>query len=189
MTEKYLLFSLEDEKTKKIAEILSSPICKKILDLLSEKELTEKEISLQLKIPLNTAEYNLKKLIDVKLVESVSHFWSIKGKRMPAYKISNKKILISPKSKKTIPLVLTAILAGFASIGLRSLTFSKNAIPERLPEALNSISSDLSIKATMASQSSSLIANNSIIWFICGVIIFIAVYFLTKYFIKKLKGG
>ncbi len=63
MTEKYLLFALDDEKSKKLGEVISNTTCKKIANFLAEKESSENDISKELKIPINTVEYNLKKLI------------------------------------------------------------------------------------------------------------------------------
>jgi DNA-binding transcriptional ArsR family regulator len=113
MTEKFLMFSLNDEKSKKLGEVISNPSCKKIIDLLSEKKLSEGDIAKELKIPMNTVEYNLKNLLEAGIVETAKdHFWSVKGKKIPIYKIANKIIIISPKKtivsklKGIIPVVL-----------------------------------------------------------------------------------
>jgi predicted transcriptional regulator len=96
MSEKYILLSMEDEKLKKVSEILSNKTCKKILDFMAdEKSVSETDISKKLEIPLNTVEYNLKKLVGVQLVEKTSEFfWSKKGKKITIYQISNKSIII-----------------------------------------------------------------------------------------------
>ncbi len=99
MAEKYVLVSLKDEQAGKIADALSNKSCKKILDLLTEKEASETEIARQLNMPLNTADYNVKKLIKAGLIEEKRYLWSVKGKRIPIYKISNKHLIISPKKK------------------------------------------------------------------------------------------
>ena len=81
--EKYVLVSLGDERAKEIAEAIGNKTSKKILDLLSDKEMSESEISRELKIPLNTADYNVKKLVKAGLIEEKKHFFSSKGKRIP----------------------------------------------------------------------------------------------------------
>ena len=65
----FLLISLDDEKSKSIAEVLSSKICKEIINLLAQNELSEKDISERLNSPINTIEYNLKKLLKAELIE------------------------------------------------------------------------------------------------------------------------
>lgn len=110
MEKKFILLSLDDEKSKKLADVLGNKTCKRIIDFLAdEKEASEKDIADSLKMPLNTLEYNLKKLIDAQLVEKTKNFfWSSRGKKIPTYKISNKSIVISPKN--TISSKLKSIL-------------------------------------------------------------------------------
>ena len=125
--DKFILMGLDDERSRDIADVLSNSTCKKIIDYLSEiKEASEKDISDALEIPLNTAEYNLNKLIKAGLVEKAKNFfWSVKGRKIGMYRLAKKHIVISPKStrvnmvqlKSVIPVVLIAaiivIIAGF----------------------------------------------------------------------------
>ena len=98
-SDKFLLISLEDEKSKAVAEVLSSKTCKKIISFLAEtKEASEKDLSEKLGIPMNTAEYNLKKLVSSGFVQKRNNFfWSKKGKKIAMYELSNKSIVISHK--------------------------------------------------------------------------------------------
>jgi len=128
MTDKFLMFSLDDEKSKKLGHIISNPTCKKIIDILAEKKLSETDIANELKIPVNTVEYNLKKLLEAGIIEKAKdHFWSVKGKKIPIYQIANKLIVISPKKsfssklKNIFPVViisgiLTSIIAEYYRI-------------------------------------------------------------------------
>ncbi len=125
MTEKYLLFALDDEKSKKLGEVISNTTCKKIANFLAEKESSENDISKELKIPINTVEYNLKKLLAAGVIEkSKNYFWSKKGKKIDIYKVANKLIVISPKKtnvysklKGIIPVILiSAIATAFIAI-------------------------------------------------------------------------
>jgi len=119
MDSKYLMISFDDARLKSISETLGNPSCKKILNLLAEKQLGETEISRELAMPLNTVGYNVKKLIEAGLIEKAEHFWSIKGKKMPVYKISNKSIVISPK--KTIASKIGGILPAVLITGIVAL--------------------------------------------------------------------
>ena len=99
MTEKQLMIDLDDPRAGRIAEVLGSKTCKQILGILAEKELSESEISSELKLPLNTIDYNVKKLVESGLIEETKGFlWSSKGKRVLRYKIARKRIVISPKT-------------------------------------------------------------------------------------------
>ncbi len=106
------MVDLDDEKSKYLSEVLTNDTCKKILLLMSEiDEVTETDISKSLNIPLNTVNYNMKKLLGSNLVEeSEKRLWSQKGKKIRIYRISNKSILISPKSKSRMNKVLTSII-------------------------------------------------------------------------------
>ncbi len=114
MVDNYISIDLNDSRTKNIAEIIGNKTCKKILNLLAEKELNESEIADELNIPLNSVDYNIKKLIKSGLIESSKHKWSVKGKRMPSYKVSDKKIVISPKRNFSSVLLIPALLVGGA---------------------------------------------------------------------------
>ncbi|MBM3232066.1 helix-turn-helix domain-containing protein [Candidatus Pacearchaeota archaeon] len=119
--DKSISIDLGDPRTGLVAEALSNKTCVKILDLLSNEELTASDISSKLGIPLNTTGYNLEKLIKAGLVEKSSNFfWSVKGKKTPVYKVANKKIVISPKRmfSKVLPFFLVAGVLAILSISL-----------------------------------------------------------------------
>jgi uncharacterized secreted protein with C-terminal beta-propeller domain len=117
--DKFILMGLDDERAGNIAEALKNPTCKKILNFLGDiKEASEKDISDSLKMPINTIEYNLNKLIKSGLVEKTKKFfWSVKGKKIPMYKLARKHIIISPNKnpsmnylKTILPVILIAVL-------------------------------------------------------------------------------
>jgi DNA-binding transcriptional ArsR family regulator len=117
MTEKYLNIDIEDPRSGKIAQVLGNKTAKKILSLLAENEMSASEISEKLDLPLNTITYNVEKLVSSGLAEEVKGFlWSVKGKRIKRYKVSNRKIIISPKKmvlKGILPMVLiSGVIAG-----------------------------------------------------------------------------
>lgn len=199
MNEKYILLSLEDPKTKEIAEIISNSTCRAILDFLSDGNFTEKELALNLKLPINTVEYNIKKLIKSGLVKSISHFWSVKGRKMPVYTISNKKILITPKKSKLklfLPVILISfIFAGiikfsqviwgsikYASKGVIAQDFATNSlmVKEIIPvaEKTSSIDSGLLYQVLI---------NSAWLWFIAGSLFALLIFFIINY--QKMKGG
>lgn len=184
MAEKYLMVSLEDEKTKHISEVLGNKTCKKILDLLSEKESTETEIAKTLKFPLNTIDYNIKKLLKSNLIEKSKHyFWSVKGKKIPVYKISNKFIVISPKKPKNyfkpaIPaVVISALLTFLIWLFSRAPYYSVRMAAEESPEMLKGATEMAEAQAPSAFHSF-FISMPSWAWFLAGALIALAVYII-----------
>ena len=100
---------LDDPRTSKIADVISSKTSKKILNLLAEEEMSGSAIAEKLKLPLNTVSYNVKKLESAGLINKVGgFFWSVKGKRMHRYRVANKRIIITPKSfaAKVVPVLV-----------------------------------------------------------------------------------
>src|SRR3989338_5164590 len=118
---KFLMLSLEDEATRKVANAVSNESCRKILDMLSEKDATESEIAHKLGSPLSTVHYNLRQLVDVGLVSADEFHYSGKGKEVLHYKLANKYIIITPKEvtgikgklRKILP---TVFIAGGAAL-------------------------------------------------------------------------
>jgi len=92
------MLNLDDPRTARIGEVIGNKTSKRILSLLADKEMSESEIALELKLPLNTVGYNIKKLEESELIEKKKGFlWSSKGKRIHKYRVSNKIIVISPR--------------------------------------------------------------------------------------------
>ncbi len=121
MDEKHIFVSLGDSRVRQIGEIIGNKTCNRILDFLVAESGTVSDISRKLKIPLNTVDYNVKKLVGAGLIEKSSHWWSSKGKKMPVYKVSNRKIIISPKKVVANVFVWVAGLTGLAALTLREL--------------------------------------------------------------------
>lgn len=187
MTEKYLLFSLDDEQAKKLGEVISNSTCKKIAGFLAEKEASESDIARELSLPLNTVEYNLKKLLGAGIIEkSKNFFWSSKGKKILTYKIANKLIVISPKKtsvysklKSVVPVVLiSAIFTAFVAWYFRA----REVIQENLPKAAETLA-----KAGVAEGAQTItetVSSNVWIWFAIGSLMAIIVFFAWNW--KKL---
>jgi DNA-binding transcriptional ArsR family regulator len=119
MSEKHILVSLGDDKVREIGEVLGNKSCVLILDLLALEDLTVSDIAKKLKMPINTIDYNVKKLVRVGLIEGSSHWWSVKGKKMPVYRVSNRKIVISPKRSVSKVFAWVIGLTGLMALTIR----------------------------------------------------------------------
>ena len=112
MAQRYVMIDLDDEKIADLADVLGNKTCKKVLEYLADKEASETEIARDLKMPANTVNYNVKKLVRSGFVEkSKNFFWSVKGKKIIQYKLSNKKVVISPRSSGNTKGILGAFFA------------------------------------------------------------------------------
>ena len=127
--ESFLLVNLKEEKSKKLAQVLSNDSCRKILEYLAEnKSGTETEISEKLKIPLSTVHYNLNHLSKAGLVKDDEYHYSKKGREIIHYTLANKYIVIAPSEDKSFAEKLKKILPfGIISvIGTASLYIYQN---------------------------------------------------------------
>jgi|APFre7841882654_1041346.scaffolds.fasta_scaffold40370_2 DNA-binding transcriptional ArsR family regulator len=98
--ESFLLVSLKENKAKKLAEVIGNDTCRKILDFLAaKKSATETEISKQLSMPISTVHYNLRHLLENKLINADEFHYSEKGKEVNHYSLSNKLIIIAPQAE------------------------------------------------------------------------------------------
>jgi DNA-binding transcriptional ArsR family regulator len=192
MADKYIELNLNDEKSGKIAQILANKTAKKILGLLAEEELSQGDIAKRLKIGLNNVDYNLKNLIDAGLVEKTSSFfWSVKGKKIPTYRLANKKIIISTKNSFK-NLVLSSLFGGVVLGGLKlGVNFYNNQnLINSLP-ATDIVSESAPALMAKAPESSTLflgatsIWSNVLIYALIGIIIGGLCFILYR----KLKGG
>lgn len=181
MNKKYLLFSLEDNRLKSIAEILGNKTAGKIINFLSEKEeASEKDISEKLEIPLNTAEYNIRKMVQAGILEeSKNFFWSPKGRKIRMYRFSNKSIVISPKSSKInqqIKQILPiALMSGIAAVAVKFYFSAQRAVVATQEEAF-ALAADGSAKA--AESASVINTENYWLLFLAGAVFAIIILVL-----------
>lgn len=183
---KYILISMEDERSTHLADVLGNKTCKKIIEILAEKEMSEKDISDNLKLPLNTTEYNLKKLIKAELIEKTSNFfWSQKGKKIPTYKLSNKSIIISPKSSrinsKIKSILPVALLSGLGAFLIKSFFYSQKIIQERADEVLASEFASKTSQSAILDGNILSFQSPAWIWFLAGTLFAIAIFTLINW--------
>jgi len=152
---------LDDPRIGKIADVISNSTAKKILGELAEagdSGLSESELSERLKSPANTINYNIKKLEEAGLVEKISGFlWSVKGKRMYRYRVSNRKIVISPRTgmRGVIPSVL---ISGLIALGIKVFAIDRSVISYGAEtESLRGADYAVSEGASVASDSANMV--------------------------------
>lgn len=213
--ESFILVSLEEGKTKKLAQTISNETCRKILNFLSQKDYaTESQISKELSLPISTVHYNLKALQQNGLVEVEEFHYSKKGREVDHYTLANKLIVIAPKApsesimnklKKILPVALIVVVAaGLMKIAqvtqlfaAKTGQYTEEAVMLAAPQATEMASArggaDLAEKAvteTVAKapemvSQASHLSNEIILWFLIGAISAIAIFFIIDLFKKK----
>lgn len=116
MAHRSVMIDLDDPRMGTLADVLTNKSSKRILSLLAEHELSTSEISNQLKMPLTTVDYNVKKLARAGLIEKTRALLSSRGKFVPVYRVSEKKIVISPKRlmRGIVPAIIVSAFAALA---------------------------------------------------------------------------
>jgi len=193
--ENFILVSLEDSKSKEISEVLGSKTCKKIISYLSEnKEASQKDLSDNLKIPMNTLDYNIKKLLSSGFIEKRKNFfWSQKGKKIIMYELSNKSIVISHKKtptekiKSILPALILTAAGTFAvwtyekisslslysqrvAMGTGTNNLADKAVTEAI-EAVPTISNEIFYKSTPLVWG----------WFLAGAIFVLTIFSMVNW--------
>lgn len=196
MKNNFLLVNLDEEKTKKLAEVISSNTSRKILNHLAEKEATESELAKDLDLPISTVHYHLQKLQEGNLVVAEEFHYSKKGREVNHYKLANKYIIIAPKDVKglksrlrsILPIVL--VVAGISVIiefvQRSTLSFGRiatfgaektmQALPEAADEAMDAIPT-----AVQTSTSTLPLWAHLGFWFLIGGLSAIILYLLINY--------
>lgn len=173
MARSSLMIDLDDPRTRKIADVMANSTCKKILSLLAERELSESELATHLKAPLNTINYNMKKLVAAGLVEPVRSLLSVKGRAVKVYRVSQKNIVISPRTltKGVLPAFLVVLIA---ALGIKIQTSS---VGGEVAAFASEKSVDSAMMVTQTASSSPLW-----IWFLAGALLALAVLSVWNWF-------
>lgn len=207
--ETFLMVSLEEEEAKKLAQVISNDSCRKILDYLSNSKATESELAEKLNIPISTVHYNLKHLVESKLVEAEEFHYSQKGKEVLHYSIANKYVIIAPKAaSEGIMNKLRSIIPAIGIIGALSIIIQYSsglignsanyaagpmmkaapAVTPMLSTARESAETAIQTAENAAPSASSYISSVGQfpgIWFAVGAIVCLSIYLLIDYIIKK----
>ena len=118
----FLLVDLNEPKTKKLAESITSDTSRKILNHLAEKDDSEANISTTLSLPISTVHYHLQKLQEAGLITVEEFHYSVKGREVNHYKLANKYIIIAPKVVSGLKEKLKGILPAFiAAAGISAV--------------------------------------------------------------------
>jgi len=119
----FLFINLGEEQATEISQAIANKTAQKVLDELKRGHATESELSSRLSIPLSTIHYNTQQLVKAGLVVGDQYHYSVKGREVSHYRLTNKVIVISPQKTeqfealvKTLTPVILIIAAGTAFV-------------------------------------------------------------------------
>lgn len=182
----FILVSLEENKAKQLAQAVSNDACRNILNYLADKEkgATETEISKELGLPLSTAHYNLRQLLESGIVNAENFHYSQKGREVLHYSLANKYIIIAPKATESLANKLKKILPVFAittttGIALHLITKFNRGVDTRLYEATQQAAeAAIAGKAATATLPSAAAEPGIALWFTIGAAFALTTYLL-----------
>jgi len=202
--EKYILISANDPRAKSLGDVFGNKTCNKIIDYLStNSSASQKDLSDALNMPINTVEYNIKKLLLSGLIKKHKNFfWSVKGKKIIMYELSRKSIIIFPrgsdfseKLKSILPSFMIATSVTVLAFAYEKIMNTKNVLvnydlnPVVLEKSINFAQE--SIKENIQSSNYINTASNTLgslnhnwLWFFAGAIVAITVFSIINW--KKL---
>lgn len=111
------------EKATKIAKAMASQTAGDILRFIGDGQKTSTEISEHLSIPMNTAKYHIENLLDAGLINITATKYSIKGREVKVYGLTNQLLIVAPKQTNVRSMLLKyASLFGIVAFGSLILT-------------------------------------------------------------------
>lgn len=188
----FLLVDLNEAKTKKLAETITSDTSRKILNELAGKEEdTEASLAKSLNIPISTVHYHLQKLREAKLIKADEFHYSPKGREVNHYKLANKYIIIAPQKVSGLRQALKNVLpAGLIALGISAViklvqsasVFKETGISQALGEGRTMMAEKIvSADAVQAASALPPISPGADIalWFLLGSLATIGIYLIV----------
>lgn len=188
----FLLVDLNEPKTKKLAETITSQTSRKILNHLAEKEDTEANIAKALNFPISTVHYHLQKLQEAHLITAEEFHYSQKGREVLHYKLANKYIIIAPKAVSGLKEKLKSILpAALVVLGIGAVIKFMQTASQAVPgmEAAESLAADTTPEIAMKlAQEAPIVQQPDVaLWFLVGSVAALLIYVIVALIIEKAK--
>ena len=176
----------------KVAGALANPKCQKILDYLGKhQDATETKLSKELSIPLSTVHYNMKILVDAKLVLGDEYTYSPKGKEVTHYLMNKNPIVIIQEEAQLQVLkaiVPAAVLAAGLGIAYTLIKKPFTQAPQAAQMMIQSApAADTAFEtggammkgaAQPLAESTNIIPQDMLPWFLAGIVTMLFISFL-----------
>ncbi|MBN1386416.1 winged helix-turn-helix transcriptional regulator [Candidatus Woesearchaeota archaeon] len=207
--ETFMLVSLQEAKAKKLAQVLSNETSRQILDLLAKGDKTESQIAKELDLPISTVHYNMKHLMQARLVKADEFHYSEKGKEVLHYSLTNQFVVIAPTSeegmldrlKRILPVfgfvivgagivgLLSRMFTGFGASNTKMQTASLGVMAERSADAVAPLAAEAGDMAAAGANAASGVPAeiNIIIWFLAGSFFALITYLIWEYVYTRVR--
>ena len=182
--ESYLLFSLEEEKSKKLAQAISNETARKILNHLSKNDSSETDVAKALNLPLSTVHYNMQNLKQSNLVKVKGFYWSEKGKKIEVYTVSKKLIVISPFGSNFGNALKNILPVGLAGIVISGLLYLFSEKPVVYEKALAQGTQESMALASPIKEGFTLMPEHAL-WFLFGALFIVLILLIINLIRKK----
>ena len=106
MADDVVILEPGDERAQKISKAMGSQTASDILQLLAEKQKSLTEITERLSIPLTTAKYHIENLLDAGLISVAETRYSVKGREIKIYSLTNQLLIVAPRTSNVRSLLL-----------------------------------------------------------------------------------
>ena len=117
MAENVVFLEPGDERAQKIAKAMGSQTASDILQILGEGPRSLTDITERLNIPMNTAKYHIENLLDAGLIAVEKTKYSIKGREVKIYMLTNQLLVVAPRQSNVRSLLLKyASLFGIVAV-------------------------------------------------------------------------
>jgi DNA-binding transcriptional ArsR family regulator len=123
MADNVLVLEPGDERAQKIAKAMGSPMAGDILQQLAEGPKSLTDITDKLAIPMNTAKYHIENLIDAGIIAVGDTRYSVKGREVKIYSLTNQLLIVAPR-RSDIRSLLLKYASLFGIVALASLAIS-----------------------------------------------------------------
>ncbi|WAC04022.1 MAG: helix-turn-helix domain-containing protein [Methanoregula sp.] len=143
MADQVVLLEPGAEQATRIAKAMASRTAGDILKYIGDGQKTSTEISEHLSIPMNTAKYHIENLLDAGLISVAATKYSVKGREVKVYMLTNQLLIVAPR-QTNIRSLLLKYTSLFAIVAFGSLVViileSGIGTTGRLAEGMNTIS-------------------------------------------------
>jgi len=118
MAEDVVFLEPGDDRAQKIAKAMGSQTASDILQFLSDGQKSLTDITERLAIPMTTAKYHVENLLDAGLISVSETKYSVKGREVKLYSLTNQLLIVAPRQSNVRSLLLKyASLFGIVAFG------------------------------------------------------------------------